>query len=209
MCMKRILILLCITVFLSSLFNACQQKSSDNNPNTIDTLWNDKVQDCFFGIKLGENANRYVEKFQTMNLQGELHPIINDCFSIIFSRPSHSTIGFGTVQWDEVTITSNKGAVYEIAFIKTYQHGQESACNYMYYDLLKKLSSKYKITDVSSTYSNDSTVSELKEIYGKNEVKAQLYKRKYFLEGHGEMINICLDYVSYPIMENQSTKNDL
>lgn len=51
----KILVLSCLLIWIS--FISCNNNKTASNKEELDTVWNEKVQDSFYGLKLGSPAS--------------------------------------------------------------------------------------------------------------------------------------------------------
>ena len=195
--MKKIIIL---TFFCHVLFLVSCGKMTGSAAPKNDSVWNEKIQDTFYDMKLGDTLsimdivnNLYSKGFRFIATYSDekvlrFDPLMSKSFS------------FGGLSWEHLNIYRENGIFTKIDF---YNVSKDKACALESYESIKgALQNKYKPTPQEPA---DTTVYAFCNFYGKNNVKVQCNCRR------GESVskqiyiytNLCYSY------KNDMISNDL
>lgn len=161
--MKKIVWLIIFVAILSlSAMTSCKS-NNNNNQTALDTVWNESIQDEFFGVHFGATKKELVNKFAQHGI------ICNYNLSTITSLSMVSNQGkyfsFGDINWNGVNVYFIKNKFNSIQFYCSFKDKQEAM--HMYENLKSMLSQKYKFTEIPP--SQDSTSYERTIALGKNQ----------------------------------------
>lgn len=180
------LVLISITTFIC-LFSCKGNNQSSNEVQIEDTLWNDKVQDTFYGVKLGEPSYKIINALETngffidkdISTESELH----------FQKNNPRYFTFGGFVWTYLDVIINNKKFVGIAFWSPYKERNSALDSYN--TLVRTLSNKYQLTNVEY---KDSTTFGLKAIYGRNKTLGLITCNEYESVGHEKWIQAALLY---------------
>lgn len=165
------LILLTIIPFI--FLSSCDRKKVTVNGDPIlDTVWNDKVQDTFYGVKLGEPKNKIINALEANGFT--FLKEVSTKSLLHFEKEDEYFFTFGGFNWQclNIGITNNKFTAIKFY----YPHKELSSSMNDYNELVNTLSKKYGITD-DDNY--DSTIYGLKRIFGRNNVRCTIACNEY------------------------------
>ena len=159
--------------------SSCGNKTLPSKSPT-DTIWNDSVQDTFYGMKLGDPITKdSVISILTSNGLALLEQASTEN-NLKFSSKKYMTISYEGMTCQNIMITIDNDKFKGIDFFNNYT-GKEAATQN--YELIKKeISKKYKLTPVTS---KDSTASYRSMIYGRNNIEGVVgsFKKETPTEG--------------------------
>lgn len=186
--MKKIVWLIIFVATLSlSAMTACKS-NNNNNQTALDTVWNESIQDEFFGVHFGATKNELLNKFAKHGI------ICNDNLSTNTSLCMASNQGeyfsFGDINWNGLNVYFNKNKFNSIQFYCSFKDKQEAL--HSYENLKSMLSQKYKFTEMPP--SKDSTVYERAIALGKNQNRMGIACTHYESVNHEMWYGVFLDY---------------
>lgn len=146
---------------------SCKDKQTSSNRGKLDTVWNEKVQDTFYGLRLGDSldVNTIVS---VLNSHGFW---FNKKYStenrLEFSSRQSQYFTFGGLGFEMLSISMNDGIFTSVRFMNSSKDKASSLD--VYSGIKNTMDSKYSPTSVTL---NDSTVYAVTRYYGKNKVCA-------------------------------------
>lgn len=186
--MKKIVWLIIFVATLSlSAMTACKS-NNNNNQTALDTVWNESIQDEFFGVHFGATKSELLNKFAKHGI------ICNDNLSTNTTLSMASNQGeyfsFGDINWNYMNVNFNKNKFNNIQFYCYFKDKQEAL--HLYENLKSMLSQKYKFTEMPP--SQDSTLYERAIALGKNQNRMGLFCRHCESVGHKMWYYVFLEY---------------
>lgn len=163
--MKKIFVLCMFGLLVVA--SCSNNKQTSSNGGELDTVWNEKVQDTFYGLRLGDSLNVntivaileshgfwFVEKYSS---EVYLH----------FKSRQSQYFSFGGLGFEMLDIKRNNGLLTAVVFVNSSNDKASSLDGYS--GIKNRMDSKYSPTSVTL---NDSTVYAVTRYYGKNKVCA-------------------------------------
>lgn len=131
------------------------------NKQALDTLWNDSVQNSFFGVNIGDSISKVIETFETRGLVLDREVSTNAI--LCFSPAKGGRITVAKMDWENLNVYAINERFMGLRFSNTYD---DKAAAMARYDSTKNaIATKYKITEGSSDNPN---VYALSLVFGKN-----------------------------------------
>ena len=161
--MKKIVWLIIFVAILSlSAMTACKSNNK-NNQTALDTVWNESIQDEFFGVHFGATKKELLNNFAQHGIICNDNLSTNTSLSMVSNQGEY--ISFGDINWNGLNVYFNKNKFNSIQFYCSFKDKQEAL--HLYENLKSMLSQKYKFTEMPP--SKDSTVYERAIALGKNQ----------------------------------------
>ena len=133
-----------------------------------DTIWNDSVQDTFYGATFGDSIPMVKEKLEKNGFRFVSHG--SDKESLCFMPKSDRTFNFSNMIWTTLYIQSSRDCKFiGILFLSSF-YDKEGALSF-YDDLKSYVKYQYALTEVKVT---DPPEYAMSYALGKNEVCANL-----------------------------------
>ena len=129
----------------------------------LDTVWNESIQDEFFGVHFGATKKELVNKFAQHGIICNYNLGTNTSLSMVSNQGKY--FSFGDINWNGVNVYFIKNKFNSIQFYCSFKDKQEAM--HMYENLKSMLSQKYKFTEIPP--SQDSTSYERTIALGKNQ----------------------------------------
>jgi len=187
--MKRTPLLILLLFLILSVFS-CGNKS-EKGTQKVDTVWNDKVQDTFFGLRLGDSIG-YNEAVLALYNNGFIQSEYSNetCMSLL---PRNSkTFSFGGLSWEMMNIYMVNDVFCGIEF---YNASLDKASALENYNVIRNVvSSKYRLTEFNL---KDTTVYAVTGVAGKNNVFAEIRCYRYESLSRKILIGTHLSYFLY------------
>lgn len=165
--MKKPIYFLCLlAVILVASCNGCK---TDSDSESLDTVWNEKIQDTFYGLKLGQSITpdsvdsalyrKGFYKLSTYSTAEDLH-----------FRPSHGVFfSFGGFSWEMLDVSLSDGKLFAIRFMN---HSNDKASSLEGYNSIKgAMDNKYSPTIYTP---KDTTNYATTYYFGNNNVNASV-----------------------------------
>ena len=141
---------------------ACKS-NNNNNQTALDTVWNESIQDEFFGVHFGATKKELLNKFAKHGIICNYNVSTNTSLSMLSNQGKY--ISFGDINWNGLNVYFNKNKFNSIQFYCSFKDKQTAM--QMYENLKSMLSQKYKFTEMPP--SQDSTLYERAVALGKNQ----------------------------------------
>ena len=139
-------------------------KSNNNNNSTaLDTVWNESIQDEFFGVHFGATKKELLNNFAQHGIICDYNLSTITSLSMVSNQGKY--FSFGDINWNGLNVYFNKNKFYSIQFYCSFKDKQTAM--HMYENLKSMLSQKYKFTEMPP--SQDSTLYERAIALGKNQ----------------------------------------
>lgn len=182
----RKIVLIFIAILFISCFNSCKgNKKITGQSQGIDTVWNEKVQDTFYGVKLGEPMQNIIN---ALNSNGLLLDLEKSGSIGCYRTRQQQLFEYGGISWKFVF--TNKGDEFDgITFMLPLQD-KESAINH-YNNVIEYMSRKYIFTDNNNT---DSNTSQEKFVFGRNGVTCHVFWMEFNDVKQYKFFGVCLSY---------------
>lgn len=195
---SKIFILFCLLIEIS--FISCNSNKTASNKEELDTVWNEKVQDTFYGLKLGATISTE-DIVQTIESHGF---ILNKEYSsddeLKFTPHQKQIFTFGNRYWEMLYIERTNNIFTGIAFMNS---SLDKASSLNHYNSLKnEVNTKYSPTEVLL---KDTTIYAQTRYFGKNNIGATISCFRYETVSKNIMIGTTLTYWT---MKNIKTAND-
>lgn len=184
--MKKAFLLLGIVI--AAFFLSCNGHSTKGEKSSVDTIWNENVQDIFFGVSFGESKETLIETFKKEGF------VANSAISteeyVHFFPTKSRYYSFGGCNWEMLDITFSNDKFVGITFMNSSK--DKVAAIPQYEHLKKLLTNKYKETIVGK---EDTTVYGHTVIFGKN-TNAEATCFRYESISKHILIGVSLTYFS-------------
>lgn len=195
---SKIFILFCLLIGIS--FISCNSNKTASNKEELDTVWNEKVQDTFYGLKLGATISTE-DIVQTIESHGF---ILNKGYSsddeLKFTPHQKQIFTFGNRFWEMLYIERTNNIFTGIAFMNS---SLDKASSLNHYNSLKnEVNTKYSPTEVLL---KDTTIYAQTRYFGKNNIGATISCFRYETVSKNIMIGTTLTYWT---MKNIKPAND-
>lgn len=195
---SKIFILFCLLIGIS--FISCNSNKTASNKEELDTVWNEKVQDTFYGLKLGATISTE-DIVQTIESHGF---ILNKEYSsddeLKFTPHQKQIFTFGNRYWEMLYIERTNNIFTGIAFMNS---SLDKASSLNHYNSLKnEVNTKYSPTEVLL---KDTTIYAQTRYFGKNNIGATISCFRYETVSMNIMIGTTLTYWT---MKNIKPAND-
>ena len=151
-----IILSLCLFMF------SCGNRTSSDKESK-DTLWNNKVQNTFYDMNLGDSisADSIIENLTSRNFTYYESPEERLCFTNYDGK----VFSFGGFYWQNLTIYRLNGKFQMIDFTVSYTDETEALCNYRI--IKRSIKRKYKLFNDSI---KDQTQLAICTFWGKNNI---------------------------------------
>ncbi len=186
--MKKIVWLIIFVAILSlSAMTACKSNNK-NNQTALDTVWNESIQDEFFGVHFGATKKELLNNFAQHGIICNDNLSTNTSLSMVSNQGEY--ISFGDINWNGLNVYFNKNKFNSIQFYCSFKDKQEAL--HLYENLKSMLSQKYKFTEMPP--SQDSTLYERTIALGKNQNRMGINCAHCESVGHEMWYYVFLDY---------------
>lgn len=168
---------------------SCNSNKTASKTEELDTVWNEKVQNKFFGLTIGDSAE---VDFIVANLQNKGFYFLNDCSSntLLHFRSANSRFfSFGGLTWEMLDISIENSVLQKITFMNSSLDKAEAIGGY---DVVKSaVDAKYSPTE---RISNDTTIYKKASYFGRNGVNVNVSCFRYETISKKIMIGTTLSY---------------
>ena len=179
---------------------ACGNKANKGSEQEgLDTLWNAKVQDTFYGATFGEPTDNVISQLEAQGFSLQ-EDISTD--ALLHFRPQNCNVfTFGDMSWQMLDVFTSNKVFTGIRFMNAYVDKASAEAEY---DTTEgALASKYRLTNKTP---KDTTIYNRKLIFGRNNVIAVIRCFRYETISHNIMIANSLEYYSN---QNYGVNDDL
>ena len=187
--MKSIFLYLSIVVCLLANFSCGNHSKTENAQKEIDTIWNEKVQDTFFGATFGDSVPKVIDQLSENGFY-----LLEDVSSeswLHFRARQGKYFTFGNMTWEMLDIGAENGIFNYIRFSNA---SEDKASALSAYNSLKNtIAAKYVLT---SPTIQDTTLYASSLIFGKNQTRAGVSCHRYETINRTIMIGVALEYWS-------------
>ena len=184
---SKVLIAACL--LLGICLNSCNNGKTAFNKDKLDTVWNDKVQDTFFGLTLGDtmSADSIVTYMQNKGFSFDKEYSTNTFLA--FSNRDSKYFSFGGFNWEYLDIGTYNNTLECIRFMDAKK---DKASALDWYNRVKAaLDEKYSPTDVAI---KDTITYAISKYCGRNKTTATVLCDRYESVSHDIYIGISLKY---------------
>ena len=195
---SKIFILFCLLIEIS--FISCNSNKTASNKEELDTVWNEKVQNSFYDLKLGTPTS--VEQI-VKSLEKHGFYFVKEYSSVNelkFDPYQKQFFTFGNRNWEMLYIVRTNNIFTGIAFMNSSLDKASSLNDYN--SLKNEVDTKYSPTEVLL---KDTTIYAQTRYFGKNNIGATISCFRYETVEKKIMIGTTL---SYWTMKNIKPAND-
>lgn len=198
--MKQIfyLIFLSVTLFAVS----CNKQETRSNGDVQDIVWNQKVQDSFYGFRLGESVDIDSLLYKLYQQGFSVDTIYSTEDRLIFNSSYGQYFTFGGFTWWSMTVGLDNGCLTSISFLAS--HKDKAVALEHYNNIKDELETKYAPT---ITLPKDTTVYAITNYFGVNDVAAQVICSRY--ESVDNEIFIGDELIYYTTNNSNSSNSEL
>lgn len=186
-------------------FASCKSDGKGNsttksNANKIDTIWNDKVQDTFFGVKFGATKDSVIAGLKNQGFY--FNTSLSTDNLLHFHSNSGQYFSFGNLNWEMLAIGLNDGKFNFIRFMNASEDKAAALSNFN--SLKNAVSAKYDLTVVAP---KDTTIYDCSAVFAKNNKCIAIYCSRYETISKNIMIGVNLEY--YDLNESNEVSSEL
>lgn len=182
------------------IFNSCNSNKTTSNKEELDTVWNEKVQNSFYDLKLGTptSVEQIVNSLEKHGFYFIKEYSTDESLHFRFHESQYFT--FGGLTWEMLDIYREGDVLQAVYFRNSSLDKAESIQNYNY--IKDAIENKYLPTSVQP---KDTTIYEKTLYFGRNNVGATISCFRYETVSKKIMISTTL---SYWTMKNIKPAND-
>ena len=170
-------------------FNSCNSNKTTSNKEELDTVWNEKVQNSFYDLKLGTPASveQIVNSLEKHGFYFIKEYSTDESLHFRFLESQYFT--FGGLTWEMLDIYREGDVLQAVYFRNSSLDKAESIQNYNY--IKDAIENKYLPTSVQP---KDTTIYEKTLYFGRNNVRAAVSCYRYETVTKKIMIGTELSY---------------
>lgn len=184
---SKIFILFCLLIEIS--FISCNSNKTASNTEELDTVWNEKVQNTFYDLKLGTptSVEQIVNSLEKHGFYFIKEYSTDESLHFRFHESQYFT--FGGLTWEMLDIYREGDVLQAVYFRNSSLDKAESIQNYNY--IKDAIENKYLPTSVQP---KDTTIYEKTLYFGRNNVRAAVSCYRYETVTKKIMIGTELSY---------------
>lgn len=184
---SKIFILFCLLIEIS--FISCNSNKTASNTEELDTVWNEKVQNSFYDLKLGTptSVEQIVNSLEKHGFYFIKEYSTDESLHFRFLESQYFT--FGGLTWEMLDIYREGDVLQAVYFRNSSLDKAESIQNYNY--IKDAIENKYLPTSVQP---KDTTIYEKTLYFGRNNVRAAVSCYRYETVTKKIMIGTELSY---------------
>lgn len=184
---SKIFILFCLLIEIS--FISCNSNKTASNTEELDTVWNEKVQNSFYDLKLGTptSVEQIVNSLEKQGFYFIKEYSTDESLHFRFLESQYFT--FGGLTWEMLDIYREGDVLQAVYFRNSSLDKAESIQNYNY--IKDAIENKYLPTSVQP---KDTTIYEKTLYFGRNNVRAAVSCYRYETVTKKIMIGTELSY---------------
>lgn len=184
---SKIFILFCLLIEIS--FISCNSNKTASNTEELDTVWNEKVQNSFYDLKLGTptSVEQIVNSLEKHGFYFIKEYSTDESLHFRFHESQYFT--FGGLTWEMLDIYREGDVLQAVYFRNSSLDKAESIQNYNY--IKDAIENKYLPTSVQP---KDTTIYEKTLYFGRNNVRAAVSCYRYETVTKKIMIGTELSY---------------
>lgn len=181
-------------------FNSCNSNKTTSNKEELDTVWNEKVQNSFYDLKLGTptSVEQIVNSLEKHGFYFFKEYSTDESLHFSFRKSQYFT--FGGLSWEMLDIYRKGDVLQAVSFSNCSLDKAESIQGYN--NIKNAIENKYLPTSVQP---KDTTTYEKTLYFGRNNVGATISCFRYETVSKKIMISTTL---SYWTMKNIKPAND-
>lgn len=187
--MKSIFLYLSIVVCLLANFSCGNHSKTEDAQKEIDTIWNEKVQDTFFGATFGDSVPKVIDQLSANGFY--LQKDISSESLLHFRARQGKYFTFGNMTWEMLDIGAENGIFNYIRFVNASE--DKTSALSAYNSLKNTIAAKYELTRPTI---QDTTLYAASLIFGKNQTSASVSCYRYETISNTIMIGVELGYSS-------------
>lgn len=170
-------------------FNSCNSNKTTSNKEELDTVWNEKVQNSFYDLKLGTptSVEQIVNSLEKHGFYFIKEYSTDESLHFRFHESQYFT--FGGLTWEMLDIYREGDVLQAVYFRNSSLDKAESIQNYNY--IKDAIENKYLPTSVQP---KDTTIYEKTLYFGRNNVRAAVSCYRYETVTKKIMIGTELSY---------------
>ena len=170
-------------------FNSCNSNKTTSNKEELDTVWNEKVQNSFYDLKLGTptSVEQIVNSLEKQGFYFIKEYSTDESLHFRFHESQYFT--FGGLTWEMLDIYREGDVLQAVYFRNSSLDKAESIQNYNY--IKDAIENKYLPTSVQP---KDTTIYEKTLYFGRNNVRAAVSCYRYETVTKKIMIGTELSY---------------
>lgn len=170
-------------------FNSCNSNKTTSNKEELDTVWNEKVQNSFYNLKLGTptSVEQIVNSLEKHGFYFIKEYSTDESLHFRFLESQYFT--FGGLTWEMLDIYREGDVLQAVYFRNSSLDKAESIQNYNY--IKDAIENKYLPTSVQP---KDTTIYEKTLYFGRNNVRAAVSCYRYETVTKKIMIGTELSY---------------
>lgn len=170
-------------------FNSCNSNKTTSNKEELDTVWNEKVQNSFYDLKLGTptSVEQIVNSLEKHGFYFIKEYSTDESLHFRFLESQYFT--FGGLTWEMLDIYREGDVLQAVYFRNSSLDKAESIQNYNY--IKDAIENKYLPTSVQP---KDTTIYEKTLYFGRNNVRAAVSCYRYETVTKKIMIGTELSY---------------
>lgn len=171
------------------IFNSCNSNKTTSNKEELDTVWNEKVQNSFYDLKLGTptSVEQIVNSLEKHGFYFIKEYSTDESLHFSFRESQYFT--FGGLSWKMLDIYRKGDVLQAVSFSNCSLDKAESIQNYNY--IKDAIENKYLPTSVQP---KDTTIYEKTLYFGRNNVGAAVSCYRYETVTKKIMIGTSLSY---------------
>lgn len=171
------------------IFNSCNSNKTTSNKEELDTVWNEKVQNSFYDLKLGTptSVEQIVNSLEKHGFYFIKEYSTDESLHFRFHESQYFT--FGGLTWEMLDIYREGDVLQAVYFRNSSLDKAESIQNYNY--IKDAIENKYLPTSVQP---KDTTIYEKTLYFGRNNVRAAVSCYRYETVTKKIMIGTELSY---------------
>lgn len=184
---SKIFILFCLLIEIS--FISCNSNKTASNTEELDTVWNEKVQNSFYDLKLGTptSVEQIVNSLEKHGFYFIKEYSTDESLHFRFHESQYFT--FGGLTWEMLDIYREGDVLQAVYFRNSSLDKAESIQNYNY--IKDAIENKYLPTSVQP---KETTIYEKTLYFGRNNVRAAVSCYRYETVTKKIMIGTELSY---------------
>lgn len=155
-------------------FNSCNSNKTTSNKEELDTVWNEKVQNSFYDLKLGTptSVEQIVNSLEKHGFYFIKEYSTDESLHFRFLESQYFT--FGGLTWEMLDIYREGDVLQAVYFRNSSLDKAESIQNYNY--IKDAIENKYLPTSIQP---KDTTIYEKTLYFGRNNVRAAVSCYRY------------------------------
>lgn len=184
---NKFFVVICLVLAIGT--NSCNNKQTASNKKELDTVWNEKVQDTFYGLTLGMPVS-VAQMTQMLGQHGFfLCQRVSTEELLHFASSESQYFSFGGCTWEMLDIIRNGDVLTSVRFMNCSLDKAEALSNYN--DIKGVVETKYSPT---LAFPKDTTVYARTHYFGKNKIVATVACFRYETPSRKIRIGTILEY---------------